>query len=391
MTDSSLSGTLVIVTGDMGWSQLDSRDNALNTIRLALAATVVLAHSWQFVHGYNWPPLSYASGVAVDGFFVLSGFLIAGSRMKVTLATFLLRRALRILPGFWAVLLVTAFCVAPLVAAVQGAGFDWWSAAGYVTRNAALAIHQPDISGLAASAPVPIWNSSLWTLIWEGAAYLMAGVLLWREEWRRSGSWMLLGGLTFVLITWFSAELGGGQGRPLTLLAFFAGGMALRFESHRLPLRKDIAAASAATLACTFTLGSAVAYAIVGPVSVGYLLLWIAVRVPLRLGARNDISYGIYIYAAPLQMAAVTLGWAKALGPIAFAGISLASVVPAAWASWVFVERPAMRLAGRKAGTRRFCLNPDLNVGGKQEVPAEQRKVPPPPAVHSSQALPWLY
>lgn len=340
-------GTLGDVTGDRGWSRLDGRDNALNTIRLAFAAIVVLVHSWQFSQGHTWPPLPYASGFAVDGFFVLSGFLIAGSRTRLPLGTFLLRRALRILPGFWVVLVITAFGIAPLVAAVQGVPFEWSSAASYISRNAALAIHQPDISHLLSGRPTAAWNGSLWTLAWEGTAYVLAGALLSQTAWRRAGSWTMLVALTLVLAVRYGDALGGGDGslgRPLTLLAFFAGGMVLRFESHRLPLRANLAVACALLVVGAFSFGGPVAYAVVGPLSVGYALLWIGARAPWRIGSRNDISYGVYIYGAPLQMAAVALGWVHVVGPAAFAALSLAAVIPVAWLSWLCVERPAMRL-----------------------------------------------
>ena len=79
---------------------LRGRDNGLNLVRLVLAGRVVVGHSWPIggfgANGFmlgmrNW---------AVYGFFAISGYLIAGSRLRLGWASFMMRRAARILPGY---------------------------------------------------------------------------------------------------------------------------------------------------------------------------------------------------------------------------------------------------------------------------------------------------
>src|SRR5690349_2390477 len=108
--------------GDMGIGEvgrvaafsvrLDGRDNALNAVRLLLATFVVVDHSLEAATGQPgpWP---YLGGFAVDGFFAISGYLIAGSRARLEMRPFLWRRALRLMPGYWALLLFTALLAAP--------------------------------------------------------------------------------------------------------------------------------------------------------------------------------------------------------------------------------------------------------------------------------------
>jgi len=65
----------------------------------------------------------------------------------------------------------------------------------------------------------------------------------------------------------------------------------------------------------------------------------------------QDLSYGTYVYAFPLQQALVCVGLGSL--PVAlFAGLSLVVTLPVAAASWFLVERPALRLKryGRPAG-----------------------------------------
>jgi peptidoglycan/LPS O-acetylase OafA/YrhL len=79
------------------------------------------------------------------------------------------------------------------------------------------------------------------------------------------------------------------------------------------------------------------------------LLLWLSVSLPKwtrRVGARNDISYGVYIYAFPLQQLLVVYGVGD-LGYIPFLLASLACTFPVAAGSWYLVERPALKLKSR--------------------------------------------
>ena len=57
---------------------------------------------------------------AVDGFFAVSGFLITGSATRNHVVRYLWQRALRILPGFWVCLLITAIVAGPIAWLSEG-------------------------------------------------------------------------------------------------------------------------------------------------------------------------------------------------------------------------------------------------------------------------------
>jgi peptidoglycan/LPS O-acetylase OafA/YrhL len=64
----------------------------------------------------------------------------------------------------------------------------------------------------------------------------------------------------------------------------------------------------------------------------------------LRL--RTDLSYGVYIYAFPIQQLLV-IGGLAGLNPIVFVCLSTAATVPLAALSWFLIEKPAQSLKSR--------------------------------------------
>jgi peptidoglycan/LPS O-acetylase OafA/YrhL len=103
---------------------LDSlrRENSLNAVRLVLASMVLVAHSWP-LSGLGQDPAiggEHAGPLAVAGFFAVSGYLIAGSRLRLSLPQFAWNRLLRIYPGYWTVVVVIGLVLAPLASWVVG-------------------------------------------------------------------------------------------------------------------------------------------------------------------------------------------------------------------------------------------------------------------------------
>jgi peptidoglycan/LPS O-acetylase OafA/YrhL len=75
-----------------------------------------------------------------------------------------------------------------------------------------------------------------------------------------------------------------------------------------------------------------------------YPLLWLGFHLPFQsFGATNDYSYGIYIYAWPVQELLVVWG-VQRLGYPAYVLIGVMATVPFAVASWWLVERRALAL-----------------------------------------------
>lgn len=78
-----------------------------------------------------------------------------------------------------------------------------------------------------------------------------------------------------------------------------------------------------------------------------------------RLRLRTDVSYGMYIYAYPMQQLLAVLGLLS-LNPFVFCLTVAAATLPLAAASWFLVEKPARSLKARikrkAAGSREAAM-----------------------------------
>lgn len=337
--------------------RLDLSSNALNAIRLCLALCVIVSHSFPISGAGPDPGFGGISlgTTAVGGFFAISGYLITRSRLKSGLGSYAWRRFLRIFPGYWVCLVFTAFVAAAIGGHVRG-GWSPGNAAAYVLSYADMSGPSPLAAHALAGSPFPgSWNGSLWSLRYEVGCYVAVGLAL-TVPWLWRQTWVSL--LAFGLAT--AAKLaidqaGGGRGLvgelALLLPFFLAGVLILRF-ADRLPLTGRGALVAAAALGGGLLLHRGEALA---PVPLAYIVLWAGATAPAalkRIGARNDISYGTYLYAFPIQQLLVLAGLPR-LGVGVFIGVSVIATVPLAAASWFAVERPAMMARHLPARWRR--------------------------------------
>lgn len=324
--------------------RLGDRHNHLNAIRLALASLVILGHAWPLT-GADGPGLVFLSDVAVNGFFVLSGYLIAESRVRTGLVPYLWRRLLRIYPAFLVCLLLVAAVFAPLAAAVEGRPLDLASAAGFVLSNADLKMSQWGIDGTLTAVPAPhSWNGSLWTLFHETLAYLTIGLVLSFAVAARHARWVLPAMFLLVLVLRALAvgPLDVAPGVYLNgarLMGYFLVGAAIwAWAGAWRPTWVHVAGAGVAYAVLTDS-GWADLY---GQVPLAVLLLGLGAVPSDNWTTRTDLSYGVYIYAYPVQQLLVLLGTAS-WGVAANSLLVVLLTLPLALLSWTLVEKPALR------------------------------------------------
>jgi peptidoglycan/LPS O-acetylase OafA/YrhL len=314
----------------------------IDGLRAIAVAAVVLFHA-------GLAPLS-GGYVGVDVFFVISGYLIAGliaedlAQGRFSLLDFYERRARRLLPALFLVLLLTL----PIawVALLPGAWEDFlrsviatvffasnllfWSQAGYFDT---------------AAGEKPLLHT--WSLAVEEQFYLAFPLILlalWRLGPRRTVA--ALGGLALVS---FAAMSGPWAAEakfylsPFRAWEFLAGAMcALAPLRARLPLAPaGLVLIAGAALLCdagtpfpsAFTLlpvCGAVLVVLAPPGDPGSRLLAWKPLVGLGL-----ISYPVYLWHVPLFVFARMSGAPPAAMP-ALVALSVAL----GWATWVYVETP---------------------------------------------------
>ncbi|WP_316249190.1 acyltransferase [Brachybacterium sp. Z12] len=340
-------------------SALSSQDNALNLVRLTLAILVIFGHVFSLagLQTFEAGPLKHAGwhGAAVHGFFAISGFLILASAIKTPLAPYLWRRFLRIYPGYFVAILAIAFLFAPLGALLDASvRWDGTAAVRFVIGSLDL---RPSAYPVENAVPWQQgWNGSLWTLFYEGVAYVGLGLATAIPWVRRNirvlapvigvlGTIGYLGPSRARIATVLPDDLARIVHNGLELWTFFAWGMVAYVFADRLrPHLGWIAASSGVALVALSVpaIPTRLSELVLLP-AITYTVLAAGALIPWRLGARNDISYGVYVYAFPVQQILVILGVGQ-FGWLVTALSCLVCTIPLAWASWKLVEQPSMRL-----------------------------------------------
>lgn len=351
--------------------QLDPRNNSLNLIRLVLASAVLVAHAYYIAgvpsaDGTFGPHIDGENlgGWAVFGFFALSGYLITASRWSNPLGTYLVHRIARIFPAFLVCLVVMVVAFAPLSYLSQHGTLSGYLTTGpttpanFVFSNSLLRINTYEIAGTPADVPYPgAWNGSLWSLYYEFLCYLIVGALgtlavFRRSAWAMVAAWAVSVGLHAGWAHGVGSLMGGNVDFQLLLklLPLFLGGAVVQLFRDRLPLHWAGALLSA-VLVTGAVWGLDGGGAQLTAPFLAYLLIWVGSVLPSpRLVQRHDVSYGVYIYAFPVQQLLVLTGIHER-GLAVYDVVALACTVPLAAASWLLVERPVMRRARR--GTAR--------------------------------------
>lgn len=342
--------------------------NNFDFIRLVAAALVVVGHGYPmtgsevqnaFLKSYTG--LFPAGHVGLFTFFSLSGYLIAQSAEGSSSSVhFLWKRLLRILPGLAVVLLASVLVVGPLATALPLAEYfahpDTWR----YLLNLKLYPHVPEgLPGVFQHQPSGHVNGSLWTLAYEFTFYLATlaafGLGLFRRRGVLLAAWLVV---WVAALYWYphaesQVRVPGLHLRAAFVLNFglyFGAGTLAYLYRDRLPYRWWLAALALVLWLGVFQVPWVAA--IFPPVvffwlrflALPYLVFYLAF-LPGRLnhfGRWGDFSYGVYIFAYPVQQ---TLVWALGVETPMWLLVALcfACTLPLAWLSWHFVEKPALR------------------------------------------------
>ncbi len=345
--------------------------DCFNFVRL-VAAFLILGGHMYIIAGQAEPVIGSFSftGIGVALFFSLSGYLVTQSWISDPhVVHFAIRRFLRVFPTLAVVSALSVVALGPLLGTLAPTDYfnrnDTW----LYLQNIALL---PDyyLPGVFESAPMAgVVNGSLWTLPIGMLMYLTLMIL---------GTTRLLNSPTSVFV--FATALCAGTiyyGRHypeplrlgplelhqvLTFAPYFWVSVVICLFRPRLEFTL---ARSVAIMAITLALVGSRYLTAWSWVAIPYITISFATqsdrlfRVPWQIG---DLSYGIYLYAFPVQQ---TL-WHFFHPRLPLSQIlALSALVSTllAWATWELVEYPALRLKPRLHAKR---LSANQSAGGGQ-------------------------
>jgi peptidoglycan/LPS O-acetylase OafA/YrhL len=335
------------------------RDNNFDALRLVAATLVILSHSWALTGSVVDPVVAltggrlYAGELGVWIFFAMSGYLVTDSyRNRRSVVAFLEARALRIYPAFLVAIvfgIVVGALVTTLPLHAYFADANTWR---YLYRNLVFDLRY-ELPGVFPTNPYPrAVNGSIWTLPGEAFMYLFVAALgVTTLLWHRRACGFVLAALIATIAAEPLIVTGVPRiGSPLYALpaiSFLTGMLMLLYRERVVLHGAVIVALVALVLIAAPHVPSAVPlYACVVGAYVTFYLAFHRVRVPIpeRIG---DVSYGLYVYAFPMQQFVVWLD--PGIGPWRLFAIAFPPTFALAWLSWHFVERPALSLKGALA------------------------------------------
>jgi peptidoglycan/LPS O-acetylase OafA/YrhL len=223
-------------------------------LRLGLAVSILIWHGplicWgEEQHFFMWEGAFRAfSAALVPAFFVLSGFLVAGSLERNTVPAFIALRVIRIFPALVAEVLLSALVIGPLVTTLPLAQYFSHPDFFRYLLNSVGDIHFY-LPGVFEQNPTQWVNIQLWTVPAELNCYLTLVALslvgiVWRPKWLLAAT-ILLGA---VLPIWWQMSGSVSLARWPTVvlvLCFLLGVSAFRLRDH-IPYSPIICAVSGA-------------------------------------------------------------------------------------------------------------------------------------------------
>ncbi|WP_445191806.1 acyltransferase family protein [Sphingomonas sp. Tas61C01] len=327
--------------------------NNLDIVRFTLAAMVLVSHAHDLsgVGALSFLSRLISSTLAVQAFFVISGFLIFQSYERSrTLQSYAAKRIRRIYPAYAMVILVCGFGLGLASSLSPGAYFADGGLWRYLAANLVfLNFLGPDLPGVFANNPVQAVNGALWTLKIEVAFYIAVPVCVWLfRSVGRTPTLILLYIASFLYgmaMTWFAAARHSGAflelGRQLPgQMTYFVAGAAIYYHHDRLGTRPIVMIVTGLAL---FLLSGLVLAPLFRPVAVALMVMGVAFGPYLgRFGRYGDFSYGIYIVHFPILQLLVALA-APAWSVTGFLLTGMATALLCAVLMWHLVEKRFLR------------------------------------------------
>ena len=322
------------------------KKNNFTTLRFTLAIAVLIGHSYP-ITGNGSDPLSiimlpheWIGSLAVNGFFSISGYLVTSSLSKRGPFRFIIARFLRLYPAVIVYSLIAIFFFGPLGTNLSPLKYFQSTPWKYL-HNATLWEWTQNLPHVFQTNPLAgSTNGSTWTLPVELRCYITIFVLGFFGifDSRLRANVALLSILILVFLKYPAIPLFDSHLNFSTPLTYFLLGSLAWINRMSIPI--DWRYTIFAFFMIFFTCHIGYSHYVL-PLLLTYVFLSAVYLTPfLNLDRYGDISYGIYIYAWPIQQ----LVWTHGQSGYTNALISSIIVIPIAFLSWKYVEKPALSI-----------------------------------------------
>ncbi|MYN17690.1 acyltransferase family protein [Rugamonas sp. FT107W] len=338
-------------------------------LRVFLAVSIVAVHSVLltghrdlFEQSIAWF-LEYA---LVPMFFALSGFLITGSAIRLSLKNFLINRGLRIVPALAVDVFICALVIGPLL--TTGPLRDYFADSRFHAYflNVIGRIHYL-LPAVFDDNPTHYVNGALWTVPYEILCYVIAAFFI-IFNWLTNRTKVVLFTFSLLLIGALIDSTGMAVHFPVLVKkaldrlllsreaqiveAFLLGVVMYQWRDF-IPYSKGV------FIGCVVVcFGAALLPAVAQANAARLILLPVLTYITVFVGLtevpipayfkKGDYSYGIYLYHDPLMQVVISLFPAIALrslwGTLFTFSCGLTMVLVMSNLSWHFIEKPILAM-----------------------------------------------
>lgn len=338
-------------------------NNNFDILRLTAACFVIITHSYALSNNGEQDVLSELSKGALSlshlglvMFFVISGYLIINSSLySASWKSYLWKRILRLLPGLLGVLLLSAFLLGPLMTNLSiNDYFNDPSTYKHLYTLSIFNISHLTLPGVFEKNTSKAVNGSLWSLQYEFTLYLVVLLLtflgLYKKRYLILVAWIFLFSFRIFIgdkYYWYCYSSHYLLGLNIVSLYefsfYFLSGVLVYLFKDRLYFNWKIVLVLISIYSFFAWNDEVKVLRILNYLIIPYILFYIAfLKINLNsITKYGDISYGMYIYAFPVQQIIFSF-----YGPLpinVYIIFSILFTLPFAIFSWFFIEKKALK------------------------------------------------
>ncbi|MDD4299048.1 MAG: acyltransferase [Methanomicrobium sp.] len=317
--------------------------NNFDFLRFFAASLIIFSHSFALLLGYSnifvydWHLLAGQAGLAT--LLVISGYLIPGSwERKPSLKIFFKKRILRIAPGLLASVLLVIFLIGPLVTSLTTPEYflkvfapSAWISVPFYADGSEL--------GLFASNPVSYVNAPLWAIPFEFllygiVAFLAAAGLFFKKH---SMIPFILGTILLWMLWYENPAL-----NKIRFAVYFFIGAWLYINKENFNIRTWMVLIPWIFVILSYGTCFMFLFAFIAIPCTVIRFAYIPSNKLWNFGRYGDFSFGMFIYAYPLQQ--TIIHFIPEIQIPMMILLSYAVSIPAAVISWQIIEKRALLL-----------------------------------------------